>query len=131
VSIFSEGLAEELSPFGIGVVVVEPGYFRTSFLNPGARLAPANTVDAYRTGPWEGRTAILDTVNENQPGDPVAGSRVVFEVVTGGAAAGGRKLPVRLVIGSDCVAVVRKKCEDTMALVSEWESVSASTDFAK
>ena len=47
VSGFSEALTEELAPFGISVTVVEPGYFRTGFLNPGAAIQSKNRIEAY------------------------------------------------------------------------------------
>ncbi|KAF3357486.1 Splicing factor 3B subunit 2 [Verticillium dahliae VDG1] len=41
----------------------------------------------------------------------------------------GRAIPLRLVLGTDCLATVRQKCKDTVALLDEWQDVSASTDF--
>lgn len=128
VSLFSEGLALELAPFNINVCVIEPGYFRTAFLNPGARLGPTEgPIEAYRTGASGDNLAMLEAANNNQPGDPVRGSQVIFDVLT----AEGRDVPVRLIIGSDSVATIRKKCNNTLALADEWETVAFSTDYPK
>ena len=36
-------------------------------------------------------------------------------------------VPVRLLLGADCLDVVRAKCEGTLRLVEEWEAVTVST----
>ena len=43
--------------------------------------------------------------------------------------AAGRGIPPRFALGSDAVATLRKKCEDTLTLLKEWEDVSSSTDY--
>jgi NAD(P)-dependent dehydrogenase (short-subunit alcohol dehydrogenase family) len=43
----SESLAAEAKAFGIKVTVVEPGYFRTSFLAAGSVTTPRNEIAAY------------------------------------------------------------------------------------
>ncbi|KAM0335408.1 hypothetical protein ACHAQA_000453 [Verticillium albo-atrum] len=129
ISGFSEGLALELRPFGVDVCVVEPGYFRTGFLNPGARVRAAQRLDAYHTGSAGEMMAVLDRADDNQPGDPEKGARAIVDALTGSGAAKGRAIPIRLVIGTDCLARVRQKCEDTLALLEEWEDISGSTDI--
>jgi NAD(P)-dependent dehydrogenase (short-subunit alcohol dehydrogenase family) len=52
----SEALAQELAPLGIRVLIVEPGYFRTDFLNDSMRTAKATIADyadSSRTDPCE------------------------------------------------------------------------------
>ncbi|CRK11011.1 hypothetical protein BN1723_009218, partial [Verticillium longisporum] len=129
VSGLSEGLAQELGPFGVDVCVVEPGYFRTGFLNAGARLHAEERLGAYRDGPAAEKMADLDRSNDNQAGDPVKAAEVIVDVLTRSGMAEGRAIPLRLVLGTDCLATVRQKCKDTVALLDEWQAVSASTDF--
>lgn len=131
VSGLTEGLDMELAPFGVRACIVEPGYFRTGFLNAGARTAPATRIEAYETGAAGEVMKALDAYNNNQPGDPIRGAKVLVDALTGTGAAEGKELPGRLVLGSDCVGVIRKKCNDTLALVNEWESIAVSTDFPK
>ena len=70
--------------------------------------------------------AAIDAYNGNQPGDVVKCAKVIVDVSKEGVAK-GRAVPVRLVLGTDCLEVVRAKCENTLKLVKEWEAVSAST----
>src|SRR5688572_14506121 len=44
----SESLATEAKAFGIKVTLVEPGYFRTSFLTADSLRVPANEIAAYK-----------------------------------------------------------------------------------
>lgn len=125
----TEGLAAELKPFGIDVCCVEPGYFRTAFLNEGYRKHPAVRIPAYSDGPAGELLAAFEKYNNQQPGDPVKGARVAVDVFTQSGPAKGRGIPVRLALGTDALAVIRKKCNDTLALLKEWEDLSSSTDF--
>lgn len=130
----TEGLAVELRPFGISVCCIEPGYTRTGFLANGAeggdhRVKTARQLDVYHgTEAAQVRDA-MNAYNGNQPGDVQKCARVIVDVLTKEGVAKGREVPVRLVLGSDCLEVVRAKCERTLKLVKEWEDVSVSTDY--
>ncbi|KAK4129353.1 NAD(P)-binding protein [Parathielavia appendiculata] len=131
VSGLTEGLAEELRPFGITVCCFEPGYTRTGFLASGAggdhRIKTARQIELYHnTGAEEMRKA-MDAYNGNQPGDVVKCAKVIVDVLTKEGVAKGREIPVRLPLGSDCLGVVRHKCESALKLVKEWEEVISST----
>ncbi|WYZ44163.1 hypothetical protein EsH8_VII_000599 [Colletotrichum jinshuiense] len=129
ISILTEGFREEMKPFGVEVCSLEPGYFRTGFLNAGARTSAKLSLDVYNVGAAGDYKKLLEVANNNQPGDPVKGAQVVVDVMTKSGSAEGRDIPVRLVLGTDCLAGVRAKCNDTLALLDEWEQLSASTDF--
>ncbi|CCF46056.1 estradiol 17-beta-dehydrogenase [Colletotrichum higginsianum] len=118
-----------MKPFGVDVCALEPGYFRTRFLNAGTRTKAKLSIDAYNEGPAGDYKKLLEVANNNQAGDPLKGARVVVDVMTKSGSAEGRDIPVRLILGTDCLAGVRQKCKDTLALLDEWESVSASTNF--
>jgi hypothetical protein len=72
--------------------------------------------------------AWLAGADEKQPGDVVKGSRVIVEVLTGTGAGAGREIPLRLVLGADCVAGIREKMASIEALLQAWEPVAFSTD---
>ncbi|KAF5005728.1 hypothetical protein FDECE_7849 [Fusarium decemcellulare] len=129
VSGFTEALAAEVKGFGIDVTCIEPGMFRTAFLNTGKRTSSAIKMkDVYgNTGAAEYRAA-LDGANNAQRGDVVKGAEVVVDVVTKTGVAKGKEFPVRVALGPDTLSVVRSKCESTLALMKEWEAVAASTD---
>lgn len=129
VSALSETLRAELESFGIEVTAIEPGYFRTGFLNPGARVKTEAQLDEVYGETAVGQTKrIFDQVDNNQPGDVVKGSKVIVDVLS---KTEGKEIPIRLVLGSDCRAGIQSKCEDTLALLEEWKEVIDSTDYPK
>ena len=129
-SALMESLAEELSPFQIRSTVIEPGYFRTGFLNPGARVKSQLRLPVYedeKTTTGQVRAALTAT-DSNQPGDVKKGSRVAVEILTGTGVAKGRELPVRIVLGPDCDKVIRDKVQSTLSILDEWKDAIVSTD---
>ncbi|KAI1375132.1 NAD(P)-binding protein [Hypoxylon crocopeplum] len=131
VSGFTEALYEELMPLGISAVVIEPGYFRTGFLNQGGgnRLVAANQMtEEYKDSAVPLIKARLNVVDNNQPGDVSKGARVIVDVLTKTGAAEGRDIPIRLVLGRDSMEVIRGKMESTEALLKDWEDIIVSTD---
>lgn len=129
VSGFTEALAAELAPFAVAVTAIEPGMFRTAFLNAGKRNGTARRLaEVYAGTGAEEYRKVLDGENDRQLGDVEKGARVVVDVLTRTGVAEGREIPVRVVLGSDCLKVVRDKCEGTLKLLNEWEDVATSTD---
>ena len=120
-----ESLRLEVAPFGIDVCCVEPGYFRTGFLNPGARVLTERRIKDYdKTTVGEIR-ALFNERNNKQLGDIEKGGAVIFDVMTRKA---GKDVPVRLVLGSDAHDAIEGKCNETKDLLEEWKSVTVSTD---
>ncbi|KAK1780576.1 hypothetical protein QBC45DRAFT_104940 [Copromyces sp. CBS 386.78] len=135
VSGLTEGLAEELKPFGIDVCVVEPGYTQTGFLARGGenggggdhRVVTERKVAAYQGTAVAAVHDALETYNGKQPGDVDKSAKVIVDVLTKSGVAKDREVPVRLALGADTLEVIRKKCEDTLRLIGEWEDISRST----
>jgi NAD(P)-dependent dehydrogenase (short-subunit alcohol dehydrogenase family) len=129
-SSLAQSLRAELKPFSIEVTAIEPGYFRTGFLNPGSRTSPAKRLDAYEdesTPSGQVRKALKNS-DGNQLGDVKKGSEVCVDVLTRTGMAQGKELPPRLVLGSDCVKVIREQCNANLQLLDEWDTISKSTD---
>lgn len=126
---FSESMTDELAPFGIKVISVEPGYTRTNFLRDGAtRWAENRLYDIYKDHPVESFRTLAAKYNGHQPGDVVKGAKVVVEVLTQTERAEGRGIPIRLVLGTDSYDVVENKCKSTLKLLEEWKDLSRATD---
>jgi NAD(P)-dependent dehydrogenase (short-subunit alcohol dehydrogenase family) len=79
VEALSESLAAEVAGFGIGVLIVEPGLFRTDFMGRSVSIAPANA--AYEGTPAANNRDFLLSVDGKQSGDPAAAIRVVLETL--------------------------------------------------
>ncbi|KAL7923699.1 hypothetical protein ACQKWADRAFT_41182 [Trichoderma austrokoningii] len=129
-SALAESLAPELAPFNIKATVVEPGYFRTGFLNPGTVASAKTRIEAYedeKTPSGQTRRRLVKT-DGNQLGDVNKGAEVVVDVLSGTGVASGRELPLRVVLGSDTEKVIRDKFESTNKILEEWRDVLRSTD---
>lgn len=117
----SEAMAEEVRPLGIHVTVVEPGYFRTGFLEGNSLVSTreqmadyAGTVGAMRT--------FAASVSLKQPGDPRKLSLAILKL------ADAARPPVRLMLGSDTVRMVREKNRFVEQELGEWVALPLSTD---
>ena len=120
----SEALNAELAPLGIHVTAVEPGYFRTDFLDSSSLSASVNQIADYDATAGKVRT-VAANLSHNQPGDPSKLADVLVEFVD------AKNPPVRLPLGSDTVAAIEAKHVADADILKEWRSVSVSTDFPK
>lgn len=124
----SESMHYELAPLGISVTIIEPGYFRTGFLNAGAQIKSEKGIKEYEESAVGKIRATLDQVNNNQPGDVVKGAKVIVDILTKSGVAEGKKVPIRVILGADCATGVREKIDGTIKLLDEWETITTKTD---
>ncbi|KAI2624989.1 NAD(P)-binding protein [Hypoxylon sp. NC1633] len=125
------GLADEVAHLGIRHCLVEPGFFRTGLLKPGANVA--RTADTARDPDYGALNAAADrtfaAIHGNQAGDTVAGCEVIYEVVTSSGRAAGRELPGFLPLGGDAVDEIRESAQRIIDEVREWEDIARQSDF--
>ena len=118
---FSESLALEVSRFGIRVTIVEPGFFRTDFLDGSSARYGATTVADYA----EASAAIkagYDDYSHGQAGDPAKLGVAIVEL------AAAAKPPLRYAAGSDALRYLAAKLESVSQELEAWKALSASTD---
>ncbi|KAH7346809.1 3-oxoacyl-reductase [Rhexocercosporidium sp. MPI-PUGE-AT-0058] len=123
-----DALKGEVKHLGIEVTLIEPGYFRTDLLAEGNKVTADMVIDEYKPVMDPLREA-LERYNHNQPGDPVKGSKLIVEALTGTGRCEGRTLPLRLGMGSDYVATVEGILEQSRKNLEDWKDLSLSTDF--
>lgn len=120
----SEGLAMEVKPLGIKVTIVEPGFFRTDFLDgQSLNICPA-VIEDYAETTGAMRQAALSS-NHKQPGDPARMAKALLQIVD------DPNPPLRMPFGSDTVATIEAKNAFVAEELNNWRTLAVSTDFAK
>lgn len=125
-----ECLQKEIAPLGLKTHLIVLGQFRTSIL-----AAKNRKID--RTRKESDYEVIIDSVNarhsttsNRQPGDPALAVRQIMNAVChSGCYSKFSELPLRIVLGSDAVAVIRSECNATLRELVQFEAIARSTDF--
>ncbi|ONI85473.1 short-chain dehydrogenase/reductase [Saccharothrix sp. ALI-22-I] len=118
---YSESLAAEVEPFGIKVLIAEPGAFRTAFTGSALRFGTAipdydDVLDPVRK--------MLREVDGAQPGDPVKAAAAIQ------AALDSEHTPLRLALGADAVDGIGERLDRVRAELEQWQAVGRATAFA-
>ncbi|ODU02047.1 MAG: short-chain dehydrogenase/reductase [Pseudonocardia sp. SCN 72-86] len=102
----SEGLAAEVAPLGIKVVICEPGPFRTDFAGRSIRFAEPMDAYAPLLGPAHEQ---FTAENGHQPGDPLAAAKVIVGL------AREENPPLRLPMGHAAFTRIREHLTTRLA----------------
>jgi NAD(P)-dependent dehydrogenase (short-subunit alcohol dehydrogenase family) len=122
VEAFTEALHEELAPLGIHVMVVEPGGFRTDFLDASSIVVSERVIDDYE----QTAGGFRHVVNEGsyvQIGDPRKAASVVIEAVT------SEHPPLRLPLGADALERIEAKLDLLDKDLAGWRERSLATAY--
>ena len=109
----NQALAQEVASFGIKVTLIEPAGYSTDW--GGASAKHARQIAAYdplrqqRIATGKGRTK----------GDPQATASAILRIVD------ALKPPLRFLLGSDGLPMIRKDYESRLTVWDEWNAVSA------
>jgi NAD(P)-dependent dehydrogenase (short-subunit alcohol dehydrogenase family) len=118
----SESMGHELAPLGIQVTAIEPGAFRTNFLDGSSLLTAEARIEDYTSTAGATRQWAKQT-SDAQPGDPVKAAKVIVDL------AGREILPERIQLGEDCFTAVADKLARTARDQARWREISISTAY--
>ena len=114
----SEALAQELAPFGIKVLIVEPGAFRTNLA--GAAMKHMPILEPYRDV-IAGTREFAHSMHGTQEGDPMKAAAAIDRALS------SENTPLRLQLGRDGIDAVRVHGEKLLSEMKEWEAVAVDT----
>jgi NAD(P)-dependent dehydrogenase (short-subunit alcohol dehydrogenase family) len=120
----SEAMRAELAPLGIEVTIVEPGSFRTDFLDGSSLHTTGREIADYAATAGTVRNAAMAN-NHGQVNDPVRGAAAICAVAT------APNPPGRFQVGPDAVAMVERKLAAVRQELDAWRSLAESTLFAE
>jgi NAD(P)-dependent dehydrogenase (short-subunit alcohol dehydrogenase family) len=118
----TEALYAELRPLGIHATVVEPGFFRTDFMDASSLAHTRASIDAYAETVGSTRRFAM-AHSHQQPGDPAKLADALVRL------AGLPNPPVRLALGADALKRIIAKNEFVNQEIERWKTLSTSTDF--
>ncbi len=117
----SEALAEELKPFGIRVIIVEPGPFRTDFLGRSISVAQREMPEYSETAGL--RRRYRDSNDGRQAGDPAKAVEVILQAIDSDAP------PLHLPLGPVAIQTAERKLSGFQRDLDQWRKISIATDF--
>lgn len=118
----SESLTEELAQFGIQVTTVEPGFFRTDFLDNQSMKFGGGSISDYAEESQKMQGFFVGR-NHQQAGDPAKLAYALLNL------ASQSDPPRNFVVGTDAVAVMEARIERDRKELERWRVLSSSTDL--
>ncbi|MGQ4383942.1 SDR family NAD(P)-dependent oxidoreductase [Streptomyces sp. SAS_270] len=116
----TEALADEVKDFGIKVLIVEPGGFRTSLFETGRAGVSADSGVYAKVSATRG---FLSGGDGSQPGDPAKAAALIL------AALDADRTPLRLPLGDDGVSAVLGHLDEVREDIAVWEKRARDTAF--
>lgn len=117
---FSEVLAQEVSPFGIKVSIIEPGGMRTDWAGSSMTIFPVSEPYEQTVGTF---VKAIREHSGQQPGDPAKIAKVITDLTD------MEEPPLRLLMGSDAVAYAEAAQQARAASDAKWRHLSESISF--
>jgi NAD(P)-dependent dehydrogenase (short-subunit alcohol dehydrogenase family) len=115
----SESLAYEVTPLGIKVTIVEPGYFRTEFLTDQSAVYAKKVIGDYEATAGAIRRGSRD-MNGKQEGDPRKLAQAVLTL------AAAPKPPLRFTAGTDAVGQLEQMLAARHEEMKPWRELAVS-----
>jgi NAD(P)-dependent dehydrogenase (short-subunit alcohol dehydrogenase family) len=115
---YSEALAQEVASFGIKVLIVEPGAFRTALVSHGDRRMPV--MEDYREA-LAGVRQTMQDMDGTQAGDPTKAAIAIDKALA------ADNTPLRLQLGADAIDAIRDHAEKLLADLEAWKTVGLDT----
>jgi NAD(P)-dependent dehydrogenase (short-subunit alcohol dehydrogenase family) len=125
VEAITESLRTEVAPFGISVVSIEPGSFRTDFLDGSSLVTEPTVIDDYIGTPAGNTRQWTIDMQNKQVGDPAKGAAVIVDI------AHLDEVPLRIPLGSDAVTRIGAKLTAQLDDIEAWRHLSVTTDFVE
>jgi NAD(P)-dependent dehydrogenase (short-subunit alcohol dehydrogenase family) len=115
----TQALRDEVAPFGIRTIIVEPGAFRTGLFRPGSAYESAEMPEyADTVGPTR---EYVRNGHRAQPGDPVKAAAAIIEALD------SDEPPLRLVLGVDAIGNIEHRLEAMGRELERWRSLGEAT----
>lgn len=125
----TESLSKEVKEFGINVFIVEPGAFRTNFLEASVK-SNISVEKAYQGTLLEQTYTKFVNSAGKQRGDPNKAVDIIYEVATGEGKAGHLKGKIlRLPLGEDCFTRLGTKLQSLHHDVDATREIGTTTDI--
>lgn len=109
-----------VEPLGIQVVIIEPGSFRTDFLDGSSLHTASQVIEDYAATAGQVRDRAVGR-NHAQVNNPVKGAAAIVTIATVASP------PARLQLGADSVAAVEEKLRKVTAELNQWRELAIST----